>query len=150
MNSLLAYSWGAASIKTEKELNEFYEKFVVLQEQSSDEIVPNAYGIVEDLLEENLTKIFEHLTKIAMTHRSRILDKLALEVAAPIIEKTSHETYEKGVQEGRQEGRQEGKYAQALKTAEKCLLKGMSIKDTVELTELPIKTVQELAKKLNK
>jgi predicted transposase/invertase (TIGR01784 family) len=154
MNSLLAYSWGAASIQTEKELNEFYEKFVTLQEQSSDEIVPNAYGIVEDLLENNLTKIFEHLTKIAMTHRSRILDKLALEVAAPIIEKASYETYEKGVQEGRQEGRQEGmekgKYAQALKTAENCLKEGMSKELVAKITELPLKTVQELAKKLGK
>jgi predicted transposase/invertase (TIGR01784 family) len=53
-------------------------------------------------------------------------------------------------EEGIQKGRQEGDYQRALKTAEKCLLKGMSIKDTVELTELPLKTVQELAKKLGK
>jgi predicted transposase/invertase (TIGR01784 family) len=53
-------------------------------------------------------------------------------------------------EEGRQEGMEKGKYAQALKTAEKCLLKDMNIKDIVELTELPLKTVQELAKKLGK
>jgi predicted transposase/invertase (TIGR01784 family) len=67
------------------------------------------------------------------------------------IEQTIIEHFkEEGRQEGRQEGMEKGKYAQALKTAEKCLLRGMSIKDTVELTELPLKTVQELANKLDK
>ncbi|GAB4340077.1 MAG: hypothetical protein OHK0038_19450 [Flammeovirgaceae bacterium] len=139
MNNLLAYAWGAASIKTEKELNLFYEKFVDLQEQSEEEIVSNAYGIVEDLLENHLMDIFEILTRQAMTHKSRILEKLAMEVAAPIIEKNS---YEKGIEKGRLE--------EKLKTAENCLKEGMDIKLVAKLTELPLKRVQELAEKLLK
>jgi hypothetical protein len=75
-----------------------------------------------------------------MTHKSRILDKLALEVAAPIIEKTSHETYEKGMEKS--------DYQRAIKTAENCLKEGMSKELVAKITELPLKTVQELAKKL--
>jgi predicted transposase/invertase (TIGR01784 family) len=67
------------------------------------------------------------------------------------IEQTIIEHFkEEGEKIGIQKGRQEGKYTQAIKTAEKCLLRGMNIQDIVELTELPLKTVQELAKKLGK
>jgi predicted transposase YdaD len=99
-------------------------------------------------LEENLTKLFENLTKIAMTHRSRILDKLALEVAAPMIEETIEKGKEKAKERIRQEGMEKGKYAQAIKTAENCLKEGMSKELVAKITELPLKTVQELAKKL--
>jgi hypothetical protein len=34
-------------------------------------------------------------------------------------------------EEGIQEGMEKGDYQRAIKTAEKCLLKGMSIKDTI-------------------
>ncbi|GAB4334515.1 MAG: hypothetical protein OHK0038_11720 [Flammeovirgaceae bacterium] len=62
---------------------------------------------MEDLLENDLIELFEILVKKAIIHRSRILEKLAMEVAAPIIEKNS---YEKGKQEGMEKGRQEGEY----------------------------------------
>ncbi|GAB4328521.1 MAG: hypothetical protein OHK0038_02370 [Flammeovirgaceae bacterium] len=164
MNNLLAYSWGAASIRTEKELNLFYEKFVSLQEQSSDDIIPNAYGIVEDLLENHLTDIFEILTKNtllkAMTHRSRILDKLALEAAAPIIQETLEKErnkikqeamekgIEKGIEKGMEKGIEKGMENTKLIVAENCLKEGMDVKLVAKITELPLKTVQELAKKL--
>jgi predicted transposase/invertase (TIGR01784 family) len=46
------------------------------------------------------------------------------------------------------EGMEKGKYVQALKTAENCLKEGMSKELVAKITELPLKTVQELAKKL--
>jgi predicted transposase/invertase (TIGR01784 family) len=52
-----------------------------------------------------------------------------------------------GKLEGKLEGRKEGEHLKAIKTAEKCLQKGMSIEDTAELTELSIEIVQELLKK---
>jgi predicted transposase YdaD len=57
---------------------------------------------------------------------------------------------QKGEQIGIQKGKLEGEYLKAIKMAEKCLLKGMNIYDIVELTELPLKTVQELATSLGR
>ncbi|TAE00840.1 MAG: hypothetical protein EAZ97_04705, partial [Bacteroidetes bacterium] len=46
------------------------------------------------------------------------------------------------------DGRQEGANEKAIKMAEKCLKKGYSITETAELTELSLKEVEEIAKKL--
>jgi len=51
---------------------------------------------------------------------------------------------ELGLQEGEQIGVQKAKY----KTAEKCLLKGFSVEETAEITELSLSEVQEIAKNL--
>jgi predicted transposase/invertase (TIGR01784 family) len=53
-------------------------------------------------------------------------------------------------EEGRQEGMEKGDYQRAIKTAENCLKEGMSKELVAKITELPLKTVQELAKKLEK
>jgi hypothetical protein len=146
INNLLAYSWGAASIKTEIELNQFYDKFVELQEESNKDIIPNAYGIVEDLLLDNLTKIFEILTKQTMTYRSRILDNIAKELAEKEV-MTAKELAEKEVMTAKELAKKEVE-SRISKTIENCLKKGLSTRETSELTEMPIETVREIAKKL--
>jgi predicted transposase/invertase (TIGR01784 family) len=49
---------------------------------------------------------------------------------------------------GEQIGLEKGEHGKAIKTAEKCLLKGISIEETAELTELDIEEVNGIAKKL--
>ncbi len=46
-------------------------------------------------------------------------------------------------------GMEKGEYTKALKTAEKCLSKGMSIEETAELTELSVIEVTKILKNLN-
>jgi predicted transposase/invertase (TIGR01784 family) len=55
-----------------------------------------------------------------------------------------------GIQKGEQIGIQKGEYQKALKTAERCLQKGMDFQEVAELTDLSLKTIQELAEKLGK
>ncbi|TAE04522.1 MAG: hypothetical protein EAZ97_00185, partial [Bacteroidetes bacterium] len=71
--------------------------------------------------------------------------------------KSAMDTYfkegkEEGLQEGEQiglqKGQQIGERKKAMKTAEKCLLKGMTVAETAELTELSVKEVQKLQRKL--
>ncbi|TAE00535.1 MAG: aspartate aminotransferase [Bacteroidetes bacterium] len=56
--------------------------------------------------------------------------------------------FKEGKEEGLQEGEQIGEHKKAIKTAEKCLLKGMTVEETAELTELSVKEVQKIATKL--
>ena len=53
-----------------------------------------------------------------------------------------------GIEKGKELGLQEGEHKKARKTAEKCLLKGFSVEETAEITELSLSEVQEIAKNL--
>ena len=55
---------------------------------------------------------------------------------------------EEGEQIGLEKGKAEGEHQKAIKTAEKCLLKGYTIKETAEITELSEAEVKEIAQKL--
>jgi predicted methyltransferase len=50
----------------------------------------------------------------------------------------------------KEKSRLEGEYQKALKTAEKCLLRGINAKDVADITELPLEIIQEIAKNLGK
>ncbi len=54
----------------------------------------------------------------------------------------------KGIEKGIEQGIEKGEYQKAVMTAQKCLLKGMTIMDTAEITELSIEEVQAIAKRL--
>jgi len=55
---------------------------------------------------------------------------------------------EKGKELGLQEGEQIGVQKEKYKTAEKCLLKGFSVEQTAEITELSVWEVQKIAKNM--
>jgi predicted transposase/invertase (TIGR01784 family) len=57
---------------------------------------------------------------------------------------------EEGLEEGREEGREEGDYKRKVKVAEKCLLKKMSIEETMEISELSFEEVTAIAQRLSK
>jgi predicted transposase YdaD len=62
---------------------------------------------------------------------------------------TSFEDGEKvGLEKGELIGLEKGELSKAIKIAEKCLLKGLSIEETVEMTELSVEKIREIAKKL--
>ena len=52
---------------------------------------------------------------------------------------------EQGREQGREEGREEGAYERALETAKKFLAMGLSPEQVAQGTNLPLKTVLELA-----
>ena len=56
--------------------------------------------------------------------------------------------FEEGKAEGEQIGLEKGEHQKAIKTAEKCLLKGYTIKETAEITELSETEVEKIAQKL--
>lgn len=53
-----------------------------------------------------------------------------------------------GLEKGEQIGLEKGEHTKSIKIAKKCLLKGMSIEETAEMTELSIDQVREIAQKL--
>jgi predicted transposase/invertase (TIGR01784 family) len=55
------------------------------------------------------------------------------------------EGIEKGLQEGIEKGLQEGQHQKALQMAEKCLNKGLSVEETVEITELSVTEIKRIA-----
>ncbi len=64
------------------------------------------------------------------------------------IEKGKIEGEQIGIEKGERIGLEKGEYQTKVKTAEKCLLKGMSIEETAELTELSMEDVKKIASKL--
>ena len=56
--------------------------------------------------------------------------------------------FKEGIKEGIEKGLQEGEYKKSLQMAEKCLKKGLSIKETSEITELSLALVQQIANKI--
>ena len=65
-----------------------------------------------------------------------------------VMAKERHRYILEGKLEGRQEGRQEGKQEEKLIIARKLLLRGNSIADIVELTDLSVEEVERLAKSM--
>ena len=65
------------------------------------------------------------------------------------IEKWKQQGVEEGRREGRQEGRQEGLEQAKIAFATKLLQRGDSVDEVAEVTELPVKTVQQLADEIN-
>jgi len=59
-------------------------------------------------------------------------------------ERLIQEGIQKGIQEGIQKGRIEGMKEKAIKVARKLLMKGMSIEEVAELTELPEEEIIKL------
>ncbi|MFN0034246.1 MAG: hypothetical protein ACKVUS_04210, partial [Saprospiraceae bacterium] len=59
-----------------------------------------------------------------------------------------HEGWHMGIEEGIKVGKEEGEKETKIKTAEKCLLRGMSLEETAEIVELPIEAVQGIAQRL--
>ncbi len=57
-------------------------------------------------------------------------------------------SFTEGEQIGLQKGITEGENKKAIKFAKKCLLKGMNIEETAEMTELSIEEVKKIADKL--
>jgi predicted transposase YdaD len=66
------------------------------------------------------------------------------------IEKGIEKGIQEGIEKGMQEGIEKGGYQKALETAKKCLLKGLSVAEATELTELPIEVITKIAKELKK
>lgn len=56
--------------------------------------------------------------------------------------------FKEGIKEGIERGLQEGEYKKSLQMAEKCLKKGLSIKETSEITELSVALIQQIVNKI--
>jgi hypothetical protein len=56
--------------------------------------------------------------------------------------------YTEGITEGITQGITQGDYGRQIKTAQNCLINGMSAEMTAQISELPLEEVQALAKKL--
>lgn len=100
-------------------------------------------------------KVFEKVFKLAEVAKFSPEERTAYEDSLKYYRdlKNSLDTsFEEGKAEGKEEGKAEGKaegeHSKAIKVAQKCLLKGMSIEDTAEMTELSIAEVRGIAQKL--
>jgi predicted transposase/invertase (TIGR01784 family) len=93
--------------------------------------------------EESVKEFESELSKIIKTRTNMGIEQT-------IIEHFKEQGEQIGIQKGRQEGMEKGDYQRAIKTAEKCLKEGMNAELVAKITELPLKTVQELTKKLSK
>ncbi len=51
---------------------------------------------------------------------------------------------QEGIEKGLQEGLKEGAYKNTLQLAEKCLKKGLSVAEVVEITKLSVKEIEQL------
>jgi len=96
-------------------------------------------------------KVFEKVFKLAEVAKFSPEERTAYEDSLKYYRdlKNSLDTsFEEGKAEGKEEGKAEGEHSKAIKVAQKCLLKGMSIEDTAEMTELSIAEVRGIAQKL--
>lgn len=72
----------------------------------------------------------------------------SMTISSAIAEHFKQEGFEKGLEKGIEKGIEKGVEAKAIRVVEKCLLRGMSIEDTADLTELPIEVIRAMAERL--
>ncbi|MCS6832335.1 MAG: hypothetical protein NZ521_02070 [Flammeovirgaceae bacterium] len=145
---LVAYSLAASTIKNREELDEFVRKFVNLTEVADVESARVAFAAAESLLSDEWIEMFVDMIRKSELPKSSVLASIENEFFQKGIkegmDKGIKEGIEKGIREGIREGIEKGKR----ETAEKALKKGLDVQLVSEMTDLPLKEVEEIARKL--
>ncbi len=123
---------------TEKKLQVLWLRFLTEINESTRYAPDDLLEIPEisEAIENMRTSAFD---RAELERYDKYLDSIRVETTL------MYEKFEKGKTEGLEEGRAEGEQHKALKMAFKMIAKGISLKEIMDITELPESTIQKLS-----